>query len=300
VVLLLDRLEDFCKGLFFGVTEILLLVLGIYGDEVYGVRSGETLRAAVRFRSFVRCAKFLAFPEWKSQYTCGMNAHRTQIPIAALLLVTAASCNRSLSSPYVAVLEQGLENYRCLLYYPRGQVRIMSGLSSQMEQEDWERLIFRADYLSMLQYAQREGLLNLTERRQSTLESIGSMGARFFTVAPTEKLLQMQDAKRSSPKRIAVRVATIKVLQILKDEEYKFPGRSGAAGDEFRLVLGTFSETQTRQGKILVPRPPGIPESVELKFRAILQFNPFANVYTYVTADVGTPQQPGWATTNVQ
>src|SRR5208283_3822817 len=41
VLLLLDRLEDFCKGLFFGVTEILLLVLGIYGDEVHCVRSGE-------------------------------------------------------------------------------------------------------------------------------------------------------------------------------------------------------------------------------------------------------------------
>src|SRR5271157_1720078 len=41
VFLLLDRLEDFRKGLFFGVTEILLLVLGIYGDEVYCIRSGE-------------------------------------------------------------------------------------------------------------------------------------------------------------------------------------------------------------------------------------------------------------------
>src|SRR5208283_4591164 len=41
VLLLLDRLEDFRKGLFFGVTEILLLVLGIYGDEVHCVRGGE-------------------------------------------------------------------------------------------------------------------------------------------------------------------------------------------------------------------------------------------------------------------
>jgi len=35
VLLSLDRSEDFREGLFFGVTEILLLVLGIHGDEVY-------------------------------------------------------------------------------------------------------------------------------------------------------------------------------------------------------------------------------------------------------------------------
>ena len=222
------------------------------------------------------------------------------IPIPALLLFMTASCSRQPFAPYVAVLEQGLENQRCLLYYPRGQVRIMSGLSSQMEQEDWGQLKFRADYLPVLQYEQRAGLLSLIEKRQSALESIGNMGARFFTVAPSAKLLQMQDAEQSSAKRVAVRNATIKVIRILKDEEYKFPGRSSAAGDEFRLVLGTFRETQTQQGKIVVPRPPGIAESIELKFRAVLQFNPFAKVYTYVTADVGTPQEPGWATTNVQ
>jgi len=41
VLLLLDRLEDFREGLFFGCTEILLLVLGIYGDEVYELRRGK-------------------------------------------------------------------------------------------------------------------------------------------------------------------------------------------------------------------------------------------------------------------
>src|ERR1039458_6187765 len=43
VLLLVDRPEDFRKGLLFGVTEILLLVLGIHGDEVYCVRSGEVV-----------------------------------------------------------------------------------------------------------------------------------------------------------------------------------------------------------------------------------------------------------------
>ena len=51
MLLLLDRLEDFRKGLFFGVTEILLLVLGIYGDEVHSVRSGEIVRTYFRLRN---------------------------------------------------------------------------------------------------------------------------------------------------------------------------------------------------------------------------------------------------------
>src|ERR1039458_388188 len=43
VLLLFDRLEDFRKGLFFGVTEILLLVLGIHGDEVYCLGRGKVV-----------------------------------------------------------------------------------------------------------------------------------------------------------------------------------------------------------------------------------------------------------------
>jgi hypothetical protein len=52
VLLLLDRLEDFRKGLFFGVTEILLLVLGIYGDGRHLPRLGRanTAPSAFRFR----------------------------------------------------------------------------------------------------------------------------------------------------------------------------------------------------------------------------------------------------------
>src|ERR1039458_6833189 len=50
VLLLFDRPEDFRKGLFFGVTEILLLVLGIHSDEVYCVRSGEVVRSPARHR----------------------------------------------------------------------------------------------------------------------------------------------------------------------------------------------------------------------------------------------------------
>src|ERR1039458_8892556 len=44
VLLLFDRLEDFRKGLFFGVTEILLLVLGIYGRKLYplGLQSSKS------------------------------------------------------------------------------------------------------------------------------------------------------------------------------------------------------------------------------------------------------------------
>lgn len=219
---------------------------------------------------------------------------------AIVSMLVGASCSSKPSALYVETLEQGLESQRAFMQYPRGHVRIMSSFSSQMENDDWERLSFRAYYLSTLQYAQQRGLLNLSERRQSALETIGNMGTRFFLVTPTDKLLQLQDTMHSSAKRVAVRCSTIKVTGILKDEEYKFPGRNSATGDEFRLVLGTFRQTQTQQGDVVVPRPPGVPESVDLKFRAIVQFNPFAKTYTYVIADVGTPQEPGWATTNVQ
>ena len=228
-----------------------------------------------------------------------MKSHLILLFIGA---VTILGCNRvklpsgHSDAPYLAVLEQGLTNQVDLMRFPRGQVQIMSALSSQMESDDSNRLRFKVQYLDVLQRAQKDGLLNLTEKLQSSLESVGNMGARFFTVSPTEKLLQLHDAKRSNDKCVAIPIGTVKVIEVLKENEYK--AGTGAPGDEFRLVIGRCRDTPTAQAKKLVGFCTQEPQ--DLKFRAVLQFNPFNKTYTYVIADTGNPEEAGWSTSYVK
>jgi hypothetical protein len=249
-----------------------------------------------------------------SAYIQTMNTN----PIGVVVLTLGiASCNgvrlpgSQPSAPYLPVLEQGLTAQHDCITFPRGRVQIMGAMSSQMEAADWNQLKFQIQYLTYLQSAQTNGLLTVTEEQQNSLERIRNMGARFFKVVPTDKLSQMQAATNSDIEQVlsqwlhkrdrivAVQIGTIKVLQILKDEEYKPRVRVGGAGDEFRLVLGTVRDTPTQQAKTL-GRYFATIEPQELKFRAVLQFNPFAKTYKYVTADVGNPQDAGWKTETVK
>lgn len=227
-----------------------------------------------------------------------MNTKR--ILIAVALFAIAACSRQSLlkAQPYRQQLEDGLFNANAFLIFPIGRVQVMSGLSSQMDAADWKILKFPIAYLDFLQRAQKDGLINLTEEQQSPLESIRNMGARFFAVTATEKLSKMKSNAQFGG-NLVVWISTFEILQVLKDQEYKPPVGFGGAGDEFRLVLGTVRRSPTPNaitlGKFYCPT-----EVQELKFRAVLQYNPFAKTYSYRAADLGNPQGPGWNTENVK
>ena len=127
------------------------------------------------------------------------------------------------------------------------------------------------------------------------------MGRRFITVSPTDKLLKLETPPYNNANTAVgfsfVSVGTMKVTEVLKEEEHKVPGAK--PGDEFRIVLGKMRETPTPAAKELAALGANT-EPRELKFRAILQFNPFAKTYTYVTADYGKPEDAGWLTNNIQ
>jgi hypothetical protein len=171
-----------------------------------------------------------------------------------------------------------------------------------MEATDINQLKFPIQYMQQLQRAQQDGLVEFREEQQGALESIGNMGSRFFEVSPTNKLLKLQYAKKSTYNLIAVQCGTVKVLQILKDEAYQPSLQSSGTGggDEFRLVLGTILDTPTQQGMALGKMFCLVDEVTEFKFRAILQYNPFAKSYKYVAADIGDPKAPGWMSENVK
>lgn len=224
---------------------------------------------------------------------------KTKLFTVSIVVLLVAACDRvklpegEKSAPYLTVLEQGLTDNLDTDRLPRGEVRIMSELSSEFEKPDATHMKFQARYLQILQKAEKAGLVTLSERPQNALESVGNMGARFFTVTPTDALLKLQSSEKSDDRWVAVPIGTMKVLEIIKEEEYKFAERK--SGDEFRLVLGRLRDTPTPQAKALASL--GVTtEPQDLKFRAILQFNPFAKTYTYIVADFGKPDESGWST----
>jgi hypothetical protein len=222
-----------------------------------------------------------------------MNTNRMLIAVA---LFATASCSRQSlrkGQPYAQQLQEGLKWNNGFADFPTGRVQIMSGLSSQMEAADRTNQKFPLAYLAFLQQAEKDGLLKLTEEQQGPLDAIRNMGSRFFTVTWTEKLSKMKFSGST------VLTATFEILQILKDQEYNPSVGFGSAGDEFRLVLGMVRSRPTPNAMALGKYYCNT-EVQELKFRAILQYNPFAKTYSYRVADLGNPQDPGWNTQYVK
>ena len=141
-----------------------------------------------------------------------------------------------------------------------------TGLTARYQSHRLEAVVC---HLTFLQAAQKDGLITVTELQQNSLESIGNLGARFFVVAPTGRLLTLQDTKRSTDRFVVVPAGALAVSKVLKIEEYKPPVGSGSVGDEFRLVLGVAHDSPSEQAKALGNQYNST-EPRDVKFRAVL------------------------------
>lgn len=228
----------------------------------------------------------------------------TQRLSVTILLLASTACGTQSpdaqpSIPYLQVLEQGLTHQFDVKLFPHGRVQIMDATASYFESADTKHLRFQSNYLEFLKKARTDGLLVLKEDQETEMQRMAHMGVSFFAVSPTEKLSKMQDATSSNQQFIGVPLGTIKVLGIMKDEEYKAPAHIAGPGDQFRLILGTARDIPSSQA-ITLGKYYGTIEPQTLKFRAVLQFNPFAKTYTYVAAALGNPQDAAWKTEHVK
>jgi hypothetical protein len=215
-----------------------------------------------------------------------------------ILAVAVVACDGADRKGYITAVEDGLTKAHGTQNYPQGQITIMSALSSRMESADSRTMRFRIEMLEALQVAEKAGFLKLSELQQSSLDQIGSIGARFFIVTPTDKLRQISDPKESSEKWLAVRIGTFKIMKVISDEPCSL--KKATPGDEFRLVVGLVSQNPTQQGQSIAPAMNvGKLDVQSHKFRAILQFNPFNKSYSLVAADLGSPKETGWYSESV-
>jgi hypothetical protein len=222
----------------------------------------------------------------KRQSTVGV-----MILLACLAGPGPANADGNNLKSYQAVLNAGLTQQHDYHRVPVGQITIMSQMSSQMEEANLETLRLPLQYLESLQQAEKDGLITLTEKNQSEMDKLLTMGARIFTATATDKLRKLIDPKESTEKWLAIPIGTMQVEEVMSEEQCKLV--KATPGDQFRLVVGLVTDTPTEQVKTL-GRNYGTVETQKLKFRAILQFNPFTKTYTYVVADLGKPEDPGW------
>jgi len=211
------------------------------------------------------------------------------------LLASLMGCNRmeaqkALSfKPYISILEDGLTKKFDYLWVPQGRITIMDKLRSTYTPANVQSMIFQYKTLKDLQDSQNDGLVNLSEEKQSPL--LDTSGNRIFVVTPNEKIRQMADPKESNQKWIAILLGTMKVLKIIKEEPCKL--KRATPGDEFLLVVGLLRDPPTQNVKTLGPEY-GTVEPRELKFRAILQLNPFNQSYKFIIADTGMLNETEW------
>jgi hypothetical protein len=195
--------------------------------------------------------------------------------------------------PYKEELERGLAKQFNYLPIPRGDIQIMSGLSSQMESANMKAKRFPDKYLEALQACEKEGLLKFTETPQSQLDQIASMGTRKFTVTPTALAVNAADKKLSDHDWIYIPLGTCRVKTVVKDMEYRHPAL--AASDDFRLVVGTYERSYNDFAKRLGEASK--PET--FKFRALAKVNPFNQTYSFQIADWGNIAEDAWQSANI-
>jgi len=191
------------------------------------------------------------------------------------------------------VIENGLENQFNYMSIPRGEIEIMSALSSEMEKSDWSRKRFKNSYLDNLKGAAERGFLSYKEHTQSSLESIGRMGAKTFTVTPSDKALQAKDEERSNDDWVKIKFAECEVTKIVKNVEYSHP--TLPQSDEFRLVVGSYKRIPTAVAKDYEEL-----ETKEFKFRALVKVNQFTGEYHFRTADWGLIDEGEWKTNRIR
>jgi hypothetical protein len=189
---------------------------------------------------------------------------------------------------------KGLEEYLNVISIPSGEIEIMSGLSSQMEANNFQSKRFKSDYLSFLDSIKSNGLLTYAEKPQSALEEVGRVGAKTFVVSPTELALQHRDQKLSTADYVQIRIATCKVESIIRSTPYESPRLPQS--EEYRLVLGTYYCKGIPWARDAIPGG----KDDTFKFRAVLKLNPFTKRYTFQFADWGYPIEDGWKSNNVE
>jgi hypothetical protein len=109
-------------------------------------------------------------------------------------------------------------------------------------------------------------------------------------------LRSLADGSLSNGSWLVVLVGHMSLLEIVSSEPCKL--KRATPGDQFRLVIGLVEDTPNSNAKILGSTY-ATQEPQKLKFRAILQFNPFTKTYTYVTGDYGQPEAAVWLTESV-
>ena len=226
-----------------------------------------------------------------------MANQRCRLTLGLVLLALTLGCSRgddAGSGDIGRIIASGLYRDYNVGQVPDGQIEIMSGLSASVEGSDFAARRFAPAHLEFLRSWEQRGLLALREHSQSSLEAIGRMGARTFTVTPTEQLRSIADPTLATDGYLMIPLGSVTIEQIVSDAIYQSPALS--ASEQWRLVLGTYRVKPTE----IANEAASSTEDHTYRFKALLKFDPFTNTFTYVAADFGRVGETEWLTQRVQ
>ena len=219
----------------------------------------------------------------------------SSISLCILAISVGTGCSSSPSSrdsDSKDTIAAGISEQLNTILIPDGPIQIVYGLSAQIEGSSFRTRRFSTQYLESLRRWEQKGLLSIRPVNQSTLETIGQMGAQTVVVVPAETLRKAADSARSKNGYLAISAGSVRIEEIVRDTAYSSPQLSSS--EQYRLVLGTYR---------LTPSPITVFDSTDVvksyRFKALLKLDPFAKRYSFVAVDWGAIGTSEWETHRV-
>lgn len=220
---------------------------------------------------------------------------RGALIVAAAALIPSCSNGGGGGFPhYRDVIARGLRGDFNTTRIPVGGFTIMSPLEASTTSFDVKERKFPPAFLTPLYTLKQRGLLELTQYQQSSLESIGNMGATRYSARPTEKLRDLADTAWSKDQYLIIPLGTVTLEKIVLDTSYVTPQMTPA--DKYRMVLGTYHVTQSQWTKDVFPGS----KDGSYRFKAVVKYDPFSKNWLYVGADWGALNNDTWVTKNLR
>jgi hypothetical protein len=212
----------------------------------------------------------------------------------SVILLVLFGCSRADSGGNInEIIAAGLYRDYNIVRVPDGRIEVMSGLSAAVENTNYAARRFAPTYIEAFRPWETAGLLTFQEHQQSELTAIGRMGARTFTVVPSDRLRSAADTALATDGYLMIPSARVIVEQIASDAAYQSPALPPS--EQYRLVFGTYRTVPSDITKEVNKQA----SEVRFRFKALLKFDPIAKRFTYEAADFGPVDDNVYSTKRV-
>lgn len=199
----------------------------------------------------------------------------------------------------IAIIEKGM-NDDYVEIIPIGKIVIGSNI---MTQQDPKNHVYNSKFRNILLGYNKIGIVLVDEIKDMSMSS--ALGEKKYNVNITDKGKNNALGTNGQGDYL-FRWANVKISKIVKNSEFKpafdyYPAGKIDRSADYRLVLGIYDLKYTdTQNEIHAALGLKVPKSKALKFKALLQYDPFKEKYKYVQKDWGNLDKDDWVTNTIK